>query len=264
MTSFANLNIIELKEYNKEDNMNISIDKESQDILKQLSKTNSYNILLDLNGKELSSEDMSEYIEDLKNKGTSSINFIIGGSNGVNKELKNSVDMKLKFSHFTFPHQLMRLILLEQVYRWFAISNNIKYHKQGDEIIKGNFILTIKDTYNEECVEELIGEIEGELKEDLENIKLSLKNSQNEYSISLIEKEIFLIRNSETNLNIHLKFNGEKNNFFYEIENFKQNFLVLGENYSYNKEKGIFQFSYTLFDINHNEINKIEIAIKRI
>ncbi len=97
MTSFANLNIIELKEYNKEDNMNISIDKESQDILKQLSKTNSYNILLDLNGKELSSED--------------------------------SVDMKLKFSHFTFPHQLMRLILLEQVYRWFAISNNIKYHK---------------------------------------------------------------------------------------------------------------------------------------
>jgi len=52
MTSFANLNIIELKEYNKEDNINISIDKESQDILKQLSKTNSYNILLDLNGKE--------------------------------------------------------------------------------------------------------------------------------------------------------------------------------------------------------------------
>lgn len=66
MTSFANLNIIELKEYNKEDSMNISIDKESQDILKQLSKTNSYNILFDLNGKELSSEDMSEYIEDLK------------------------------------------------------------------------------------------------------------------------------------------------------------------------------------------------------
>ena len=52
MTSFANLNIIELKEYNKEDSMNISIDKESQDILKQLSKSNSYNILLDLNGKE--------------------------------------------------------------------------------------------------------------------------------------------------------------------------------------------------------------------
>jgi len=129
MTSFTSLNIVELKEYNKEDSISISIEKESLEILKQISKSNSYNILLDLDGKEITSENMSKYIDDLKNKGISSINFIIGGSNGVNKELKNSVDMKLKFSHFTFPHQLMRLILLEQVYRWFAISNNIKYHK---------------------------------------------------------------------------------------------------------------------------------------
>ena len=129
MTSFASLNIVELKEYNKEDSISISIEKESLEILKQISKSNSYNILLDLDGKEITSENMSKYIDELKNKGISSINFIIGGSNGVNKELKNSVDMKLKFSHFTFPHQLMRLILLEQVYRWFAISNNIKYHK---------------------------------------------------------------------------------------------------------------------------------------
>ena len=129
MTSFASLNIIELKEYNKEDSIIISIEKESSEILKQISKSNSYNILLDLDGKEITSENMSKYIDDLKNKGISSINFIIGGSNGVNQELKNSVDMKLKFSHFTFPHQLMRLILLEQIYRWFAISNNIKYHK---------------------------------------------------------------------------------------------------------------------------------------
>jgi len=129
MTSFASLNIIELKEYNKEDSIIISIEKESSEILKQISKSNSYNILLDLDGKEITSENMSKYIDDLKNKGISGINFIIGGSNGVNKEVKNSIDMKLKFSYFTFPHQLMRLILLEQVYRWFAISNNIKYHK---------------------------------------------------------------------------------------------------------------------------------------
>ena len=129
MTSFASLNIIELKEYNKEDSIIISIEKESSEILKQISKSNSYNILLDLDGKEITSENMSKYIDDLKNKGISSINFIIGGSNGGNKEVKNSIDMKLKFSYFTFPHQLMRLILLEQVYRWFAISNNIKYHK---------------------------------------------------------------------------------------------------------------------------------------
>ena len=129
MTSFVTFNIIELKEYNKEDSINISIEKESSEILKQISKSNSYNILLDLDGKEITSENMSKYIDDLKNKGISSINFIIGGSNGVNQELKNSIDMKLKFSYFTFPHQLMRLILLEQIYRWFAISNNIKYHK---------------------------------------------------------------------------------------------------------------------------------------
>ena len=56
----------------------------------------------------------------------------------------------------------------------------------------------------------------------------------------------------------------EKNNFFYEIENFKQNFLVLGEKYSYNIKNKIFQFSYILFDENHNEINKIRISIENV
>ena len=129
LSAFVNLNFYELKEYNKEDNIQISIEKESADILKQLEKLNSYNILLDLNGKEYSSETMSKYIEDLKIKGSSSISFIIGGSNGINDEVRKRVDMKLKFSYFTFPHQLMRLILMEQIYRWFSISNNIKYHK---------------------------------------------------------------------------------------------------------------------------------------
>lgn len=66
MTSFVTLNIIELKEYNKEDSINISIEKESSEILKQISKLNSYNILLDLDGKEITSVNMSKYIEDLK------------------------------------------------------------------------------------------------------------------------------------------------------------------------------------------------------
>ena len=61
-----------------------------------------------------------------------------------------------------------------------------------------------------------------------------------------------------------IEFNGEKNNFFYEVGNFKQNFLVLGEKYSYNIKNKTFQFSYILFDENNNEINKIEIAIKRV
>ena len=134
----------------------------------------------------------------------------------------------------------------------------------GGTAIKGNFILKIKDSYNEESLEELVGEIEGELKEDIENINFFLKNSQNEYSIKLENKELSLIRNSKNKLNINLKFNGEKNNFFYEIDNFKQNFLVLGEKYSYNIKNKIFQFSYVLFDENHNEINKIRISIENI
>lgn len=129
MKTFANVEIIELKEYTKEDSNSISIEKESMEILKCLSKLNSYEILLDLKGKEFSSPEMSNKIESLKNNGKSKISFIIGGSNGVNDEVRKEVDMKLKFSNFTFPHQLMRLILMEQVYRWFSISNNIKYHK---------------------------------------------------------------------------------------------------------------------------------------
>ena len=110
----------------------------------------------------------------------------------------------------------------------------------------------------------MIGEIEGELKEDIENINFFLKNSQNEYSIKLENKELSLIRNSENKLNINLKFNGEKNNFFYEIENFKQNFLVLGEKYSYNIKNKSFEFSYLLLDENHNEINKIIITVEQL
>ena len=134
----------------------------------------------------------------------------------------------------------------------------------GGTAIKGNFILKIKDSYNEESLEKLIGEIEGELEEDIENINFFLKNSQNEYSIKLKNKELSLTRNSENKLNINLKFNGEKNNFFYEIDNFKQNFLVLGEKYSYNIKNKVFQFSYILFDENYNEINKIKISVEHV
>ena len=134
----------------------------------------------------------------------------------------------------------------------------------GGTAIKGNFILKINDSYNEESFEKLAGEMEGELKEDIENINFFLKNSQNEYSIKLENKELSLIRNSKNKLNINLKFNGEKNNFFYEIDNFKQNFLVLGEKYSYNIKNKVFQFSYILFDENYNEINKIKISVEHV
>lgn len=129
MQNFANLEIVELKEYSKEATIQLSIKKESEEIIKYLSKISSYEILLDLKGKEFDSISMSNYIENLKSNAVSNISFIIGGSNGVDDILRQRVKLRLKFSDFTFPHQLMRLILMEQIYRWFSISNNIKYHK---------------------------------------------------------------------------------------------------------------------------------------
>ena len=129
MQSFAKMKIVELKEYGNDTNRNISIEKESEDILKTMEKLGGYNILLDIQGKNFSSEEMSEEIERLTVNGVSSINFIIGGSYGVSENVRKAVDMRLSFSKMTFPHQLMRLILSEQIYRWFSIIKNTKYHK---------------------------------------------------------------------------------------------------------------------------------------
>lgn len=129
MKSFVKVNIIELKEYSKEDTMDLSIKKETAEILKCLSKINAYKIALDLGGQNFTSIAMADKITELANKAIHDVCFIIGGSNGYEENLLKEVDMRLKFSDFTFPHQLMRLILMEQIYRWFSIINNIKYHK---------------------------------------------------------------------------------------------------------------------------------------
>ncbi|MHD0317886.1 23S rRNA (pseudouridine(1915)-N(3))-methyltransferase RlmH [Fusobacterium sp. THCT1E2] len=129
MQSFAKMKIVELKEDGNDTNRNISIEKESEEILKTMEKLGGYNILLDIHGKNFSSEEMSEEIEKLTVNGVSSINFIIGGSYGVSESVRKTVDMRLSFSKMTFPHQLMRLILSEQIYRWFSIIKNTKYHK---------------------------------------------------------------------------------------------------------------------------------------
>ena len=129
MQSFAKMKIVELKEDGNDTNRNISIEKESEDILKTMEKLGGYNILLDIQGKNFSSEEMSEEIERLTVNGVSSINFISGGSYGVSENVRKAVDMRLSFSKMTFPHQLMRLILSEQIYRWFSIIKNTKYHK---------------------------------------------------------------------------------------------------------------------------------------
>ncbi len=103
-------------------------DKEGQDIIRQI-KPGSHVIALDIRGRSRSSEDMADYMNRLTLGGSSSIVFIIGGSNGLSDRVLQRADMKLSFSSMTFPHQLMRLVLLEQVYRWFKINRGEPYHK---------------------------------------------------------------------------------------------------------------------------------------
>ena len=129
LSRYANLNIIELPEEDDNKGIRTAITKETERIIDALNKRNrSYSILLDLKGKLKTSEEMAEEIENISLQ-YSEINFIIGGSNGVDDELRKLVDFRLAFSSFTFPHQLMRLILMEQIYRWISITKNIKYHK---------------------------------------------------------------------------------------------------------------------------------------
>ena len=91
-------------------------------------KKDSYIICLDLNGKEFSSEQFSKKIEDISME-SSQITFVIGGSLGLNQEILSLANQKICFSKMTFPHQLMRVILLEQIYRSYRIISGEPYHK---------------------------------------------------------------------------------------------------------------------------------------
>ncbi|MBZ4666042.1 MAG: hypothetical protein JG770_1295 [Mahella sp.] len=102
--------------------------KEGRAILEHI-KSNEYIIALAIEGAMMSSERLAGYILDLMISGHSSITFIIGGSLGLSSEVLARADMLLSFSPMTFPHQLMRLILLEQVYRCFKINSGEPYHK---------------------------------------------------------------------------------------------------------------------------------------
>ncbi len=86
-------------------------------------------IVLDRAGKEVSSPELSQIIDGLKSNGTSEITFVIGGSNGVSAELIKKANASISFGKVTFPHQLFRVILLEQIYRAFTISEGLPYHK---------------------------------------------------------------------------------------------------------------------------------------
>ena len=102
--------------------------KEGERILKVL-KEDSYVITLEIEGKMLDSVELSEKINQIGVSGKGHITFIIGGSLGLSDEVKNRADFKLSFSKMTFPHQLMRVVLLEQIYRSYRILGNEPYHK---------------------------------------------------------------------------------------------------------------------------------------
>ena len=133
LARFASLEITEVKE----ELLPANASAKGEEMVKEeegkrlLEKTGEgrYVILLDIKGKELSSEALAEKMEALAVSGKSKITFIIGGSLGVSEAVRNRADYRLSFSPMTFPHQMMRVILLEQVYRSFKIRNRETYHK---------------------------------------------------------------------------------------------------------------------------------------
>lgn len=123
---------IEILEVNDEPNDKLPEatvkETEGQRILKQIKK-DAFVVLLDLQGKELTSVELSKKIEEINTYHSSNITFVIGGSLGVSEEVRSRADFKLKLSNMTFPHNIARLIILEQIYRSYKILNNEAYHK---------------------------------------------------------------------------------------------------------------------------------------
>ncbi len=133
LSKYSKLEFIELDDEKCPENLSekdilIVKEKEGNKILSKI-KNNSYVIALAIDGKNLSSEELAEKISSLAVSGKSHITFVIGGSLGLSDDVLKRADYKLSFSKMTFPHQLMKLILLEQVYRAFRINNNEPYHK---------------------------------------------------------------------------------------------------------------------------------------
>ena len=126
LSKYTNLQIIEVDDINS-DNINTILDKEKDLIIKHISSKD-YVITLEIEGKQLNSLEFSKKIEELQIY-NSSIVFIIGGSYGLHQQIKDRADYKLSFSKLTFPYQLFRIILLEQIYRAYKIINNESYHK---------------------------------------------------------------------------------------------------------------------------------------
>lgn len=133
LSRFDSVEIVELKEVRLPDKAGPAEEEkvkieEGREILKSI-KDGTYVITLEIQGKQLSSEDLASKIENLGIEGRSDVAFVIGGSLGLSAEVSKRADFKLSFSKMTFPHQMMRVVLLEQIYRSFKIIRHEAYHK---------------------------------------------------------------------------------------------------------------------------------------
>ncbi|ASS41366.1 23S rRNA (pseudouridine(1915)-N(3))-methyltransferase RlmH [Eubacterium minutum ATCC 700079] len=133
LKNYCKLKIVELKETKLSLNAGTAETEavrisEGKEILSRLGE-NTFVIALEIKGERMDSEKFAKKIERLGNDGKSDISFVIGGSLGLSREVSARADYRLSFSDMTFPHQMMRVILLEQIYRCFKINKNEPYHK---------------------------------------------------------------------------------------------------------------------------------------
>ena len=128
ISKYAKIELIELKDESNKINENVVKETEGERILSSI-KEGFYVILLDLKGQMLDSIYLSKKLDEISTYHSSKIAFIIGGSFGVSEDVKKRANYMLSFSKMTFPHQLAKGMLLEQIYRSFKILNNETYHK---------------------------------------------------------------------------------------------------------------------------------------
>ena len=133
LSKYCKLNIIEVPDEKVPEKLSDTVEneikvKEGKSIISKIPK-DTYLICLDLKGKEFSSEEFSKKLEDISLNLNSSVTFVIGGTLGISKEVLDLSKEKICFSKMTFPHQLIRVFLLEQIFRAFKISNGETYHR---------------------------------------------------------------------------------------------------------------------------------------
>lgn len=126
LSKFCDFKIIEVQEASNYKNLEEKSKLEGELLL---SKSKGFLIALDGGGKQLSSEEIAQAISEKMINGVSEISFIIGGSNGLSQEVLDKSNLRLSFGKITFPHQLFRVVLSEQIYRAFTIINGMPYHK---------------------------------------------------------------------------------------------------------------------------------------